>query len=203
MASMKLICQGAEANIYLNEKDNTIIKDRIRKTYRITELDNRLRKSRTRSESKLIGKAHNLGILTPKIISTEQDKITMDYIPGKRLKDTLNKENIKTTMTTIGKIIATLHTNNIIHGDLTTSNFIQKEKDIYLIDFGLGSISTSTEKKAVDLHLFEEAMESTHSDLYQPAINSMQAAYKKNYQDSEQVLKRLEQIRKRGRYVKR
>ncbi len=203
MTSMKLIRQGAEANIYLNERDNTIIKDRIKKTYRITELDNRLRKSRTRSESKLMDKAHNLGILTPKIISTEQDKITMDHIAGKRLKDTLNKENIKTTMTTIGKIIATLHTNNMIHGDLTTSNFIQKENDIYLIDFGLGSISTSTEKKAVDLHLFEEAMESTHSDLYEPAINSMQTAYKKNYNDSEQVLKRLEQIRKRGRYVKR
>ncbi len=203
MTSMKLIRQGAEANIYLNERDNTIIKDRIKKTYRITELDSRLRKSRTRSESKLMDKAHKLGILTPKITATEQNKITMDHIPGKRLKDTLNKNNIKTAMTKIGKIIATLHTNNIIHGDLTTSNFIQKEKDIYILDFGLGSISTSVEKKAVDLHLFEEAMESTHSDLYEPAICSMQTAYKKNYNDSEQVLKRLEQIRKRGRYVKR
>ena len=203
MTSTKLIRQGAEANIYLNEKDNTIIKDRIIKTYRIKELDNRLRKSRTKSESKLMDKAHKLGILTPKIIFTEQNKITMDHIPGKRLKDTLNKENIKTTMTQLGRIIATLHTNNIIHGDLTTSNFIQKEKDIYLIDFGLGSISTSVEKKAVDLHLFEEAMESTHSDLCEPAINTMHAAYKKNYKDSEQVIKRLEQIRKRGRYVKR
>jgi len=203
MTSMKLIQQGAEANMYLDEKNNTIIKDRIKKSYRITELDNRLRKSRTRSESKLMDKARKLGILIPKIMATEQNKITMAYIHGKRLKDTLNKNNVKTTMSKIGKIIATLHTNNIIHGDLTTSNFIQKEKDIYLIDFGLGSISTSVEKKAVDLHLFEEAMESTHSDLYEPAICSMQAAYKKSYNDSEQVLKRVEQIKKRGRYVKK
>ncbi len=203
MTSMKLIKQGAEANIYLDGKDNTIIKDRIKKTYRITELDNRLRKSRTRSESKLIDKAHKLGILTPKIISTEQNKIRMTHIPGKILKDTLNKNNIQTAMAKIGKIIATLHANNIIHGDLTTSNFIQKKRDIYLIDFGLGSISTSVEKKAVDLHLFEEAMESTHAGLCESAINSMQTAYKENYNDSNLILKRLEEIRKRGRYIKR
>lgn len=200
---MRLIRQGAEANIYLNEKENLVIKDRIKKGYRITELDNHIRKSRTRAESKLMDKAHNAGILTPKIISTEQNKITMTHIAGKRLKDTLDKNNVKTIMTVIGEIIAKLHRNNIIHGDLTTSNFIQKDAEICLIDFGLGSISTSVEKKAVDIHLFEEAMESTHSEVYNPAIKSMISAYRKNYEDSELVLKRLEQIRKRGRYVKR
>ena len=55
--SEKLISQGAEASIFLNEDVNQIIKRRIKKSYRIAILDDRIRKQRTRSEAKLIEKA--------------------------------------------------------------------------------------------------------------------------------------------------
>jgi TP53 regulating kinase-like protein len=36
-----------------------------------------------------------------------------------------------------------LHGVNIIHGDLTTSNMIYKDEDIYLLDFGLGALTAT------------------------------------------------------------
>jgi len=51
----QIIAQAAEAIIY--KQGNNIIKDRISKSYRIKELDNKIRKLRTRSEAKLLEKA--------------------------------------------------------------------------------------------------------------------------------------------------
>ena len=42
----KILQQGAEAIIYL--KDSKVIKDRIKKSYRIPELDDKIRKQRTK-----------------------------------------------------------------------------------------------------------------------------------------------------------
>lgn len=46
---MKLIAQGAEGKIY--KTDDRIIKERIKKNYRISEIDSKLRKERTRAEA--------------------------------------------------------------------------------------------------------------------------------------------------------
>src|SRR3990167_8821844 len=54
---MKIIKQAAEAIIFL-DKDK-VIKERIRKSYRIDDIDNKLRKFRTRSEGKLLEKIDN------------------------------------------------------------------------------------------------------------------------------------------------
>ena len=51
----KIIQRGAEAEIILS--GNQIIKNRIKKSYRIPELDEKIRKLRTRSEAKLLEKA--------------------------------------------------------------------------------------------------------------------------------------------------
>src|SRR3712207_8858397 len=37
----------------------------------------------------------------------------------------------------IGRCAALLHANNIIHGDLTTSNFVINKERLVLLDFGL------------------------------------------------------------------
>ena len=55
---MKLIARGAEAKIILS--NNLIIKDRIKKSYRIPELDEKIRKLRTRAEAKLLNKASKI-----------------------------------------------------------------------------------------------------------------------------------------------
>jgi TP53 regulating kinase-like protein len=58
-----------------------------------------------------------------------------------------------------------LHGVGIIHGDLTTSNMIYANGDIYLLDFGLGALTATVEDKAVDLFLFEKAFIATHPHL--------------------------------------
>lgn len=72
-------------------------------------------------------------------------------------------------MTTIGQTLASLHTAQIIHGDLTTSNMMlrpspstSKGYEIVLIDFGLSSHSNVPENLAVDLYVLERAFASTH-----------------------------------------
>jgi len=201
---MILVKKGAEANICIDKGKKIIVKDRVKKGYRVDELDTKIRKMRTKTEAKLLIMARKAGVLAPKVISSENSKISMEYIPGKRLKDAIDSKNYKCLMESLGHLVAALHANDIIHGDLTTSNFIIEDdgKRIYVVDFGLGCIDKSLEKKAVDLHLFEEAFESTHSEIGSDAVKVMLEAYRKNYADAGDVLERLEIIRKRGRYVK-
>ena len=118
----EIIQQGAEAIISLN-KNNQIIKNRIPKSYRLKELDIKLRERRTRSESKIITKLQNI-ILVPKIIKTDKDKIVMEHIKGKKLSENLEKLDFKKICKQIGESLTKLHNEHIIHGDLTTSNMI-------------------------------------------------------------------------------
>ena len=86
---MKIIKQAAEAVIY---RDNDkIIKERIKKSYRIDDIDNKLRKYRTRSEAKLLNKVDN----SPKVFEVDEKgmKIIMEFIDGKLMKDIL--DNLK------------------------------------------------------------------------------------------------------------
>lgn len=117
----QIIQQGAEAIISL--QNNQILKDRVKKSYRLPQLDNKLRKSRTKSEAKIIEKLKNI-INVPKIISTEQNQIIMQYINGKKLSEYLEKLNYQQISKQLGEILTKLHNQNIIHGDLTTSNMI-------------------------------------------------------------------------------
>ena len=96
-------------------------------------------------------------------------------------------------MIQLGKIVKNLHANNIIHGDLTTSNMIRKEDQIYLLDFGLGALTAPIEDKAVDLYLFEKAFVATHPTL-EKKFEMVLAEY-----GEKAVLDRLEKVRQRGR----
>ena len=82
--NQKILFQGAEALILLDK--NIITKKRVKKSYRIPELDEKMRKLRTRSETKLLEKASKV-ILVPKIIKmNEKDKeIFMEFIDGKKI----------------------------------------------------------------------------------------------------------------------
>ena len=99
----------------------------------------------------------------------------------------------------IGEKIAVLHNNHIIHGDLTTSNMIFNE-EVYFIDFGLSFFSHKIEDKAVDLHLLKQALESKHYKIWEKAFKTALETYKKNAENSDEILKRLEKVEKRGRY---
>jgi TP53 regulating kinase-like protein len=189
---------GAEA-ILIKENDS-LVKDRIKKGYRNELLDKNLRKRRTKHESKIIEKASKI-IPTPKILKTSEFQIEMSFLEGKKLSELLDitkkPEQIEICKQ-IGKNISKLHENDIIHGDLTTSNMIWHNKKLYFIDFGLSFHSSRIEDKAVDLHLLKQALESKHFKDYEFLLKNCLEHYK--WKDSEKVLKQLEKVESRGRY---
>ena len=200
---MKLIQQGAEAKIFLDEKKNQIVKERISKSYRIPEIDKKIIKQRTKAETKLIEKANKtIHNFSPEI-SREENKIRMPYIDGEKLSEALNSfplEKQKRILNKIGKSISKLHKSDIIHGDLTTSNMILKDNEVFLIDFGLGYISKKIEDKAVDLHLLKQALEAKHFQHWKELFEEFKKAYSKDYPESKQIFERIVSVERRGRY---
>ena len=195
---LSIIAQGAEAIIL--KKKHHLVKDRIPKSYRIPQLDQRLRKQRTRKEIKLLEKSYPL-IPVPKVISSTESTIALEEIKGKKLAICLdNVKNSKSICQQIGKSIAILHDNDIIHGDLTTSNMIISKNKVFIIDFGLGFESRRAEDKAVDLHVLKEALEARHLIKFNEFWKTILTSYKKTSKNQKETLKRLEAVEKRGRY---
>ena len=195
---IKTIAQGAEAIIELNE--NIVIKNRIPKGYRIKELDEKIRKQRTKKEANLLERAGKI-INTPKVLKVEKFQIYQEFIDGDKLSQTLNSYPEKKqfdTMKQLGKEVAKIHEKDIIHGDLTTSNTILKEKKIYIIDFGLGTTSKRIEDKAVDLHLIKQALEAKHYMNWEKLFENFIKGY--DWKESERVLDQLKKVEARGRY---
>ena len=197
-----LLQHGAEAKIFLT--NNIIEKQRLPKAYRHPTLDNQIRTRRTKHESKILQKAHNLKIQVPKLIHTEKFNIQLEYIKGDRISQTLNSYTEKialSTMQKIGRQVAKLHKNNIIHADLTTSNIILQKtpsSKVFIIDFGLSYISTKIEDKAVDLQLIKQALEAKHFLMHKKLFTAFKKGYK--WQNSKEVIERLSVVEKRGRY---
>lgn len=195
MGESRTIGSGAEAVIILNSSQN-IEKQRIRKEYRIPEIDIVLRRSRTKKEAKILQKLNSLRLLVPKLIKTSEYDIEMEHIEGTQLKRLLDTTPEYAEM--IGKNLALMHDNNIIHGDLTTSNMIIKDNKLFFIDFGLSFNSSRIEDKAVDIHLFKQALESKHFRIMDKAYNHFLNGY--DAKDKDAVLKRLDVVESRGRY---
>ena len=195
--AMERIGDWAEAIIY--KDGEKVLKERISKSYRIPEIDTQLRKYRTRREAKLLQKLEKYGF-TPKVLSSDDKemKIEMVFIDGPRLRDVLNKDNFLKYSKEIGEKLAILHNHDVIHSDLTTSNMIYEDK-VYFIDFGLSSVSTKIEDKAVDLHLLRQALESKHHDIYERCYEAVLKGYKKSYSGADDVISRLNTVEGRGR----
>jgi len=201
LLQVKLIKKGAEADIYLIpwHGKNAISKIRKVKRYRNRYLDDNIRKKRTIHEANMLSNVKKFGINTPFLYFMDpvQAEIIMEYIQGTNVKDILS-DNIAFN---IGKYVATLHDNNIIHGDLTTSNFIIKDNCLFLIDFGLSYFSERIEDKAVDLRLFKEVLSSAHIDLFKEAYESFIKGYSSSTKNNiNKILRVVGEIEKRGRY---
>ncbi len=197
----EIIGQGAEAILY--KEENKVLKDRVSKDYRQKDLDNSLRKARTRREAKVLTKLKEIGVPGPELLNMDDKnmQISMSFINGDKVRDILHKNHIELSKE-IGRKVAKLHANDIIHADLTTSNMIL-DKEIHFIDFGLSFFSNKEEDKAVDLHLLDRALESKHHEIYEDCIQAVLEGYKEAYSDAEKVLKRLEKVRQRGRNKKK
>ena len=237
----QLISQGAEAKVWKLSAAGGFIgwslgdgisqsvivcKERFSKAYRHPDLDERLTKSRCRSEAKILEKcARKSDIRVPEVVRVEPPLLYIEYVEGPSLKsyllDTKNQSSrlsFPLLAKTMGDMIGKLHNLGVVHGDLTTSNMLVLEgreiegtpisMQLVLIDFGLSKSTSSVEEQAVDLYVLERALEATHPNLPENFFDTILEAYeaisscesKKNEKKRQQsTLNRLEQVRQRGR----
>lgn len=129
-------------------------------------------------------------------------------------------------MRRIGLSIGQLHSIGVVHGDLTTSNLMLRPPSplsspssntptpspstvdeypptslagtITLLDFGLAVQTTQDEDKAVDLYVLERAFAATHPAA-EELFKGLLETYGTSYKGGKEVLRRLEDVRMRGR----
>ena len=203
---LKLVKRGAEADIYLTTWNGrkSILKIRKRKDYRNELLDNRIRTLRTIREAKMISEVKSFGVSTPLVYFVDQKKceIFLQFVPGKLARDLPNGTIIKICKE-IGRIVGTLHKNGIMHGDLTTSNFILARERLVIMDFGLAQKTEKVEDHAIDLRLFKEVLNSAHVNIVSKSWESFLLGYQKivGRTRMERVISQVSVIEKSGRYA--
>ncbi len=214
-----LLKQGAEAKLYagtfLGKK--AIVKERFSKKYRHPDLNQKLNRDRLKAEARALVRCKTIGIRTPTLYLADSDSglLIMEHLDqGPTCRDyirqllknqnTIDKEQKEVLVDLgrkIGTILAKLHNNHVIHGDLTTSNIlVEPDGNLCLIDFGLGYAEGSAEDKGVDLYVLERALISAHPNT-EFMFDSILAAYKENILDKlkDEVVRKFEDIRLRGR----
>jgi TP53 regulating kinase-like protein len=133
----------------------------------------------------------------------------------------VDDKELRDLMVRVGRAVGSLHKIGIVHGDLTTSNLMLRSNkaqmangdgsgaghggaaklldgEIVLIDFGLASQNTQDEDRAVDLYVLERAFGSTHPRA-ENLFGEVLKAYGDSFRGANVVLKRLEDVRMRGR----
>ncbi|MGY5152447.1 MAG: KEOPS complex kinase/ATPase Bud32 [Candidatus Nitrosopumilus sp. bin_6a] len=203
---MKLVKKGAEADLYQTKwhDSNAILKIRKIKKYRNPSLDSKIRKQRTIKESQTLSLVKSYGIPTPLVyfVNLDDASIMLQEIPGKPVHD-LSESKIIELSKDIGKLVGILHKNGIMHGDLTTSNFILFKKTIFVIDFGLSQITIKPEDHAVDLRLIKEILNSAHARIMLSSWKNFLNGYKSIVGQAyySKITKLVSDIESRGRYA--
>ncbi|XP_039859192.1 EKC/KEOPS complex subunit TP53RK [Simochromis diagramma] len=214
----ELLKQGAEARVYRAEflGTPTIVKERFPKRYRHPALDEKLTHRRTVQEVRAILRCRRAGISAPVVYFVDYtchcifledivgSSTVRDYIASAQQSDSCKELKLQRLAERVGQVLAKMHDEDVIHGDLTTSNMLLRpspeggESDLVLIDFGLSYISALPEDKGVDLYVLEKAFLSTHpntEELFEKLLKSYTASSKK----SSAVIKKLDEVRLRGR----
>jgi len=222
-----LLRQGAEAKIYTGSflGQKSIVKERFSKKYRHPQLDDRITKERLKGEIRSLMRCKLANIRTPTIYYVDMNNgiLVMEYLESaitcREYIDSLLKsssaelinaqDKLTNLSTQIGQVLALMHKNSVIHGDLTTSNMLIEqmnkngEQKICLIDFGLGFAEGTPEDKGVDLYVLERALISTHPNtefMFNAVINSYKQELKADRKkECDEVIRKFEEIRMRGR----
>ena len=210
MSHRVLLKQGAEAKVYLVDflDKPAILKERFPKTYRHPVLDEKITAKRITSEARILAKAYKCLIPVPLLlhVSLTTRQIYMQYVAGECLKDFVlgnpSEQLLHSVFRNFGEVLAKMHSNSIIHGDLTTSNVLvcSGSERLVLIDFGLAFVSCMPEDKAVDLYVLERAIQSSHSQfpfLFASVLEGY--IFVENASVAQSVMDKLEEVRLRGR----
>jgi len=160
--------------------ESVLIKHRFFKRYRHPALSKSITAQRTISEARSLVRSARSGVHVPRLVLVDETRgvLGMEWIDGLSVRQWLggvpedgekevdvcpSEDAQLQVMIRIGEQLAQMHCADVIHGDLTTSNMILRpDGQIVLIDFGLASVSSFWEDKAVDLYVLERAFASTH-----------------------------------------
>ncbi|XP_053214741.1 EKC/KEOPS complex subunit Tp53rkb-like [Panonychus citri] len=211
----ELIQQGAEARIYFLDYIGfpAVWKERFVKTYRHPQLDERLTKSRMKAEVKAINHLKNksafLSKSMPTILGVSDSSIIMTRIENAAtFHEAISSEffSLQDLFQRVGMVIAEVHKCGLVHGDLTTTNFMVKNdvSAIVPIDFGLSSFSTTPEDRAVDLYVLERSLLTSGRDDSDLFSNFLLDKYKKEMESigisvANAIVSKLDEVRARGR----
>ena len=207
LRSTVLIKRGAEADLVRTEFlcRPAVAKRRVPKGYRLKALDDELRRSRIRMEARLMSEARSAGVSVPILydIDSAEGTVVMEFIAGPTVKEIFDRGGTTAAKTarTLGRIVGRLHRAGIVHGDLTTSNMIVRDRRIVLIDFSLGAKDDRAEARGVDLHLLREALVSAHAratTYYREVLRGYRETMGK---ETDAVLAAIRDIEGRGRYT--
>jgi TP53 regulating kinase-like protein len=235
MEQGELLAQCAESKVFACNfyGKQAIWKHRFVKEYRHPVLDLKLREQRTVREARALVRCRKFGVPAPVVYSVDRNTCTivMERIIGISARDLIHgcpdgstrAVVAKRVLETIGEIVGLLHQGDMIHGDLTTSNFIvvgdildDRSKQgafptavadepvtrngLVVIDFGLVSDKNSAEERAVDLYVLERAVSSAHP-LVENVAESILAGYARCIDSAKgkQTMDRLLAVRARGR----
>jgi N6-L-threonylcarbamoyladenine synthase/protein kinase Bud32 len=116
----------------------------------------------------------------------------MEEIEGPMLKEVIDDD----LAFKIGEEIAKLHSADIIHGDITTSNILLRDETLVFIDFGLGRYSPLNEDKAVDLLVLKKSLQSIDYNLALRYFDLVLKGY-----GNESIVNTISDIESRGRYT--
>ena len=152
----------------------------------------------------MISFVKSFGIPTPLIyfVNLKTTSILMQDIPGKTVHD-LPESKIIELSKEIGKLVGLLHKNGVMHGDLTTSNFIFFQNTVFVIDFGLSQNTIKPEDHAVDLRLIKEILNSAHAKIMLSSWKNFLCGYKSVVGNTyyAKITKLVSDIESRGRYA--
>lgn len=213
-----LLKKGSEADLLLIDwyGERALSKLRTQRFYRNPILDKELRYRRTIREAEMLSKAKEAGIRSPYVyfLDTYRNEIIMEYIEGAILKSVFSVD----LASKLGECIAKLHSKNIIHGDITTSNFIlenhsqnnadntklraQNNTELAIIDFGLSFFSQRLEDMASDVRMLKEVLNSVHYEIFDQAFLNFSEEYSSfsPLGRGRKVLRKVDEIQSRGRY---
>jgi len=187
----------------------SVKKARVSKGYRVEEIERMLTPQRVRNESRMLSYIRGLGIRTPYVLDMDEKRgvLVLELLRGPRLASLLNvmrNEEQLACLEEMGRMVGRMHSGNVVHGDLTTSNFIllpEVEDDLLgLIDCSFSERTSELEKRGVDLRLLLETFMSTHCDLV-GSMDSFWRGYDEEFDGSEDVRAKLDEIGSRGRYI--
>ena len=207
---MQRFHRGAEADLFLTEIGpwKAVVKRRVRKKYRIPQLDQHIRSERTIREANALSDAKRAGVRAPSVLSVdiEDFAIAMSFVDGEAARsclDQLPRGEQSRALYEIGQQIGALHETGLVHGDMTTSNIIISRSGLpFILDFGMSSHSSDPEDRGTDLHLLQRSISTSHALDSKRSEKLIRKGYRREFGDRQANISflRQEEIARRGRY---